>query len=82
MWFIYILLCADGSFYTGASNNPEQRFLDHKNGKGGKYTRSHKVIKILHIEQFNTKSDALKREIQIKGWSKEKKIKTLHLVIN
>lgn len=79
MWYVYILLCNDGSFYTGASNNPQQRFLDHKNGKGGAYTRSHKPVKIIYVEELSSKSAALKREIQIKGWSKEKKIKTIKL---
>lgn len=79
MWYIYILLCEDGSFYTGASNNPQKRFQDHKNGKGGAYTRSHKPIKILYTEELSSKSEALKREIQIKGWSKGKKIKLLTL---
>ncbi len=73
MWFTYILLCSDGSFYTGISNNPQRRFLDHKNGKGGRYTRLHKPIKIVYLEQLSDKSTALKREIQIKGWSRIKK---------
>ncbi len=74
MWFIYILLCTDGSYYTGATNNLEKRFLEHKSGKGGRYTRSHKPLKLIYSEQFKTKSEALKREIEIKGWSKQKKI--------
>ncbi|OGM76969.1 hypothetical protein A2210_00880 [Candidatus Woesebacteria bacterium RIFOXYA1_FULL_40_18] len=73
MWFTYILLCSDGSFYTGISNNPQQRFLDHKNGKGGRYTRLHKPVKIVYLEQLPDKSIALKREMQIKGWSRIKK---------
>jgi putative endonuclease len=81
MYFVYILLCSDGSFYTGSSNNPQQRFLDHKNGKGGAYTRSHKPIKIIYTEELLDKSSALKREIQIKGWTREKKIRILKLQI-
>lgn len=81
MWFIYILLCSDGSLYTGSSNNPDLRFSDHKNGKGGKYTRSHKPLKLLYTERLKSKSAALKRERQIKGWSREKKIKILKLEI-
>lgn len=92
MWFVYILLCEDGSLkkprfrklslYTGYSNNVGQRFLDHKNGKGGHYTRSHKPLKLIYSEQLLTQSEALKREKQIKGWSREKKIKILGLEIN
>lgn len=81
MWYVYVLLCKDGSLYTGTSNNPEQRFLDHKNGKGGKYTKTHKPIKILYAEKLPDKSAALKREGQIKGWSREKKIQILKLTI-
>ena len=81
MWFVYILLCEDDSLYTGSSNNPQKRFSDHKNGKGGKYTRAHKPIKILYIEKLQDKSSALKRELQIKGWSREKKIRILKLEV-
>lgn len=82
MWFVYILLCEDGSFYTGSSNDVEKRFLDHKNGKGGRYTRSHKPTKLIYQEQFKTQSEALKRERQIKDLSREKKIRVLKLGYN
>lgn len=81
MWFVYILLCSDQSFYTGSTNNLEKRFLEHKNGKGGRYTRSHLPTKIIYFEKFLTKSEALKREIEIKSWSRFKKIKELGLKI-
>ncbi len=79
MWFVYVLKCVDGTFYTGATNNLEKRFLEHKMGKGGRYTRSHKVIQIIYSEQFSTKSRALKKEFEIKSWSRQKKIKALKL---
>lgn len=79
MWFVYILFCEDGSLYTGVSNNVNQRFSDHKNGKGGRYTRSHKPVKLVYQENCGTKSEALKRERQVKGWSREKKIRILNL---
>jgi len=81
MWYVYILLCEDKSLYTGISNNPEKRFLVHRSGKGGRYTRLHKPSKIIHLEQHQNKSDALKREIQIKEWTREKKIRILKLNI-
>jgi len=81
MWYVYILICKDGSLYTGISNNPQQRFRLHKEGKGGRYTRLHKPIKIVYLAQSNSKSEALKRELQIKGWSRTKKIKVLKLKI-
>lgn len=81
MWSVYILLCSDGSFYTGISNNPRKRFLNHKNGKGGAYTRSHKPVRIIYLEKYPDKSSALKRESQIKSWSRIKKIQVLKLSI-
>ena len=80
-YYVYILLCSDGSLYTGISDNPDTRFADHKNGKGGKYTRSHKPIKLLYTERLESKSAALKRESQIKGWNRAKKITILKLEI-
>ncbi len=77
MWFVYVLECDDGSFYTGISNNVEKRFSDHVNGKGGHYTRSHKPIKIIYSEKLASRSQALKKEAQIKSWSRKKKIKFL-----
>lgn len=82
MYYVYILLCSDGSLYTGSSNNPDSRFSDHKNGKGGRYTRSHKPIKLIYTEQLESKSIALKKEYQIKSWSREKKIRVLKLNIS
>lgn len=81
MYYVYILLCSDNSLYTGSSNDPNKRFLAHKNGKGGAYTRSHKPIKIVHRETCQTKSEALKREAEIKSLPRSKKIKTLKLRI-
>ena len=81
MWYIYILLCSDNSLYTGSTNDISKRFLAHQNGKGAAYTRSHKPLKVIHQEEFKTKSEALKREIKIKRWSRAKKIKTFKLNI-
>lgn len=74
MWYIYILECEDKSLYTGVTNNLERRFSEHKNRKGGHYTASHTVLKRLYSEEFKTRSDAQKREAQIKGWRREKKL--------
>jgi putative endonuclease len=79
MWWVYVLLCEDQSLYTGATNDPEKRFHDHLKGKGSRYTRSHKPLKIVYSEKLESKSQALKREIEIKSWSRDKKIKLLGL---
>jgi len=78
-WFVYILLCEGGSFYTGISPNPQRRFEDHEKGKGSAYTRSHKPVRILYSEKLPSKSAALKRELEIKSWPRLKKIHLLNL---
>mgnify|MGYP001569054255 CR=1 FL=1 len=72
-WVVYILQCNDGSLYTGITSNLERRFQEHKEGKGGRYTSSHKPLIVEYSEHFATRGDALKRERQIKGWSRQKK---------
>lgn len=81
MWFVYVLLCKDGSLYTGITDDVTRRFRDHVTGKGGRYTRSHRPVKIVHTESCQTKSKALKREAEIKRWPRDKKIENLHLRI-
>lgn len=82
MWFVYILLCKDGSLYTGISNNLAKRLTDHKNGKGGRYTRSHKAVRIVYSESLTGQSDALKKEMYIKGMPREKKIRIFGLKLS
>ena len=74
MYFVYLLQCADNSIYTGITTDLERRFAEHKNKKGGHYTASRGVKKIIYAEKFPTKSAALKREAQIKSWRREKKL--------
>ncbi len=73
-WFVYILQCRDGRLYTGMTSDMERRFNEHKTGKGGRFTRSFGIEKLLYKEEHPTRSDALKRESKIKGWSKIKKL--------
>jgi len=73
MWFTYIIKCKDNSFYTGITTDLDRRFKEHKEGHGGKYTLSHKPLKIIFFERFKTRSKASKRESQIKGWTRQKK---------
>ncbi len=65
-WTIYILRCADGSFYTGITNNLEKRLKAHSDGTGAKYTRGRGPLEVVHIESRASKGRALKREIAIK----------------
>ena len=74
MWYLYILETQDGSFYTGTTNDIERRMAEHKDGKGGHFTRSFKFKTLLYTEEHPHKSSALKRERQIQGWTRKKKL--------
>ncbi len=74
MYFVYLLLCKDGSVYTGITTDVRRRFNEHKKGIGGAYTRVHGAKKILHIEKCKTRSTALKREAEIKRLDRKRKI--------
>lgn len=72
-YFVYILLCADKTFYIGTSNDVSKRVATHNAGKGAKYTKTRRPVKLLYHEDQHTKSDALKREIELKKFSRKKK---------
>ncbi len=74
IWRVYILECGNGNLYTGATNNLERRLKEHQNGKGGKFTRAFKAGRSLYCESCAGRSQALKREAQIKGWTRESKL--------
>ena len=74
MWYLYILKCCDKSLYTGVTLNLQRRIDDHNTGNGGSYTRSRLPLSLVYFEAYSTKSEALKRELQIKGWTRKKKL--------
>lgn len=74
MYFLYILKCSDGSLYTGITTDLKRRLKEHKEGKGGHYTRSRKVLKIVYSEKHLNRSIASKREAEIKGWRRSMKL--------
>ena len=65
-YYCYILECADGTFYTGWSIDPQRRLRQHNSGYGSRYTRSHRPVKLVYVEECADKSAALKRERAIK----------------
>ncbi len=65
-YFVYMILCADGSFYTGSTDDINKRFAKHLAGIGASYTRSHKPIKVVYQEELQDKSSALRREAVLK----------------
>jgi len=74
---IYILECADGSFYVGFSNNLSERLASHSSGAGAEYTKKRLPLKLIYCEIFKERIFALKRERQLKGWSRKKKEKLI-----
>ena len=74
-FFCYIVECADGTFYTGWSTDPARREKTHNAGRGAKYTRMRRPVKLIYIEELPDKSSALKRERAIKKFSRKKKEK-------
>lgn len=77
--FTYILECSDGSFYTGWTNNLERRVKAHNAGKGAKYTKSRKPVKLVYFESFSTKQEAMRREWEIKQLSRVEKCKLIQV---
>ena len=72
-WKLYILRCGDGSLYTGITTDVQARFQAHSCGKGAKYTRGRGPLELAYSEECGSHSDALKRELEIKGLSREEK---------
>ncbi len=71
--YVYILRCADGTYYTGWTNDPDRRLAAHNAGKGAKYTRSRLPVERVYCEACGSKGEALSREIQIKNLSRQEK---------
>ncbi|MBD3362367.1 GIY-YIG nuclease family protein [Candidatus Dojkabacteria bacterium] len=82
MYYLYILLCSDKSLYTGITNNIENRLQTHRDGEGSKYVRSRLPFRLIYTEKLENKSKALRRELEIKSWSREEKIKNLNLKLS
>ena len=70
---VYILECNDGTLYTGWTNDIDKRFKAHNDGKCAKYTKVRRPLKLVYLEELETKSEALKRENKIKKMTKDKK---------
>ena len=73
-WFVYILECQDGSFYTGVTNDIDKRMKTHAEGKGSKYVRHKRFKKFLRAKECINRSDAQKAECQIKKLHKWDKL--------
>ncbi|MDS3837985.1 GIY-YIG nuclease family protein [Staphylococcus hominis] len=75
--FVYIVRCSDNSLYTGYTNNIEVRINKHNAGKGAKYTKTRRPVVLVYQEMYETKSEALRREYEIKTFTRQRKLKLL-----
>tara|TARA_B100000530_G_scaffold78758_2_gene47464 strand:- start:2974 stop:3225 length:252 start_codon:yes stop_codon:yes gene_type:complete len=78
-WYVYILLCRDGTLYTGITNDIKKRMLAHEKGKGAKYTKGRGPFKLVYENIFNNQSMAMKEENRIKKLSKVQKLKLVQI---
>lgn len=82
MYYVYILLCSDNSLYTGITKDLDRRMEAHRDGDGSKYVFSRLPFKLIYSEKSGNRSEATKRELEIKGWPRVQKIKRLGLVLD
>lgn len=75
--FTYIIRCSDGTLYTGYTNDLEQRLVKHNNGKGAKFTRGKGPVELVYFETFQSKSQAMVREAEIKKLKRAEKLKLI-----
>ena len=74
-YWVYVIECADDSFYTGYTTDVERRVREHDRGEGAKYTRGRTPVELVHTERFDSKSAAMSREYEIKQLSRRQKEK-------
>ena len=72
-WYVYLLSCGNGEFYTGLTADLDRRLAEHKSGIGGKFTKAARPVTLVYHELFESQARARQREVQLKGWSKAKK---------
>ena len=73
MWFVYIVRCADDSLYIGETNDVARRLARHNDGTAAVHTAKHRPVQVVHVESYSSRMDCLKRERQLKRWTRAKK---------
>ncbi|WP_339680931.1 GIY-YIG nuclease family protein [Cyclobacterium marinum] len=71
--WLYILECADGTYYTGSTINLDLRLLQHQNGEGANYTKKRLPVQLIYSEEYQRIDEAFFREKQVQGWGRKKK---------
>ena len=74
-FYCYIVECADGTYYTGWTVDPEKRVVVHNKGRGARYTRTRGPVKLVYVEELPDRNSAMKRELAIKKMKREGKMK-------
>ena len=73
MYFVYMLRCADHSLYIGETDDIDGRIARHQEGRGCAYTTARRPVRLVYTEEFPTRTEARRREHQLKGWTRRKK---------
>ena len=71
--YMYILLCSNGQYYIGSTNDLGKRLAQHQNGEGANFTKKHLPVKLVYYEEFERIDEAFYREKQVQGWNRKKK---------
>ena len=79
--YMYILLCSDGSYYTGSTIDLEQRLEQHQKGEGANHTKNRLPVQLLYYEIHSKLDAAFEREKQVQGWNRKKKEALAHLAL-
>lgn len=82
MYYVYFLECGDGSIYTGITTDVERRLEEHRSGKGGHFTRARGAVRIVYAEKHPNRSSASKREAEIKGWPRARKLELIRIGVS
>ena len=73
LFYMYILRCSDGSYYVGSTDNLQERIAAHNAGRGPSYTSKRRPVRLVYSKRYDNKSAAVRRERQVKGWTRAKK---------
>jgi putative endonuclease len=77
-WFCYMVKCSDGAFYVGISNDVVERVEEHNRGFGPKFTKARRPVELIWSQSFPDIFAARRREIELKGWSRAKKLRLIN----
>ena len=81
-WYLYVLLCADGTYYTGITKDTERRLHEHnKTKRGAKYTRTRRPVQLMHVERFSLHGEALRAERRFKRLTRKQKEEVINATL-